>query len=191
LDATLKGMSHPDLVLLPDDVMEKLIQSGHVQADTRQPIGQVGLAVVVRSGAAKPDVSTPEALKQVLGSAKSIVYGDPEESLGGRQAAQVIARLGMADRLKDRITLASGANPMLQVSMGAAELGLHAMHEALETSGVTVAGPVPGPLQPWTRYTMALVADAANESEARQLMDWLAGSAGRTLLQAQGVWRLP
>jgi molybdate transport system substrate-binding protein len=187
--ATFKGMDHPDLVLLPDDLMER--QASHVQADTRRPLGRVGVAVVVKTGVAKPDLSSPDALKQFLGGAKSIVYGEPDANAAGRQAADVIAKLGLTEGLKARTTLSSSANPLSQVDLGAAEVGLHSLHEALETSGVTVVGLVPAPVQSWTRYSIALTAEASNVSEAQRLLQYLAGSSGRALLDAKGVSALP
>jgi molybdate transport system substrate-binding protein len=187
LAGAFKGMNHPDVVVLPEEVMDRLVQGQQAAADTRQGFGQVGVAVVVKSGAAKPDVATPEALQQALKGAKSIVYADPGENAAGRQAAQVVAKLGMADAIKDRTTLAAGSNPMGQVSLGAAELGLHSMHEALATAGVTVAGPVPAAVQQWTRYAIARAAEAPNESEAKRLVAFLVGAGGRSLLDAKGV----
>jgi molybdate transport system substrate-binding protein len=187
LAAAFKGMNHPDVVVLPDEAMDRLVQGKQAAAGTRQGFGQVGVAVVVKSGAAKPDVATPEALQQALKGAKSIVYADPGENPAGRQAAQVVAKLGIADGLKDKTTLAAGSNPLGQVSLGAAEIGLHAMHEALDASGVVVVGPVPGAVQQWAPYAMALAAEAPNESEAKQLMAFLAGAAGRRLLDSKGV----
>lgn len=187
--ATIKGMDHPDLVVLPDDLMER--QSANVQADTRRAFGRVGVAVVVKAGAAKPDLSSPDALKTFLGSAKSIVYGEPDGNAAGRQAAEVVAKLGLTEGLKARTSFSSSANPLSQVDLGAAEVGLHSLHEALETSGVTVAGLVPAPVQSWTRYSIAMTAEAPNVSEAQRLLQYLAGSSGRALLDAKGVAALP
>lgn len=187
--ATLKGMDHPDVVVLPDDLMER--QSSHVQADTRRPLGRVGVAVVVKAGAPKPDLSSPDALKRFLGGAKSIVYGEPDGSAAGRQAADVVAKLGLTEGLKARTSFSSAANPLSQVELGAAEVGLHSLHEALETSGVAVAGLVPAPVQSWTRYSIALTAEAPNVPEAQRLLQYLAGTSGRALLDAKGVTALP
>lgn len=189
LGATFKGMDHPDLVVLPEDLMEQ--QASHIQADTRRPLGRVGVAVAVKAGAAKPDLSSPDAFKRFLGGAKSIVYAEPDTSAAGRQAADVVAKLGLTEDLKARTTLSAAANPLSQVDLGAAEVGLHSLHEALGTSGVTVAGLVPAPVQSWMRYSIALTAEAQNVSEAQRLLQYLAGSTGRALLDAKGMTPLP
>jgi molybdate transport system substrate-binding protein len=187
IQSAIKGMDHPDIAVLSDALLEKAIQAGNAQADTKKPLGQVSLGVVVKQGAAKPDVSTPEALKQALDAAKSIVYSDPGDSATGKQVAQLISALGMADAIKGKTTLSASANPMSQVALGAAELGLHPVNEALDTEGVTLAGAVPAGLQQPARYSAALTAEAPNLSEAQRLMAFLAGSAGRAVLAAKGV----
>lgn len=191
LASAFTAMDHPDLLVLPDDLMDKAMQGGHVQADTRRLIGQAGLALVVRRGADRPEVSTPEALKQVLGRAKSIVYGDPDENSAGAQAVQLLTHLGLVESLKGKTTLASGANPMAQVSLGASELGLQSLHEALEADGVTVISPLPAAVQPWRRYVLALTAEAPNLSDAKALAAFLAGGSGRQLLEGKGLVQLP
>lgn len=182
-----KAMDHPDLAVLSDPLLDKVIQSSHAQGDTRKSVGQVGIGVVVKSGAAKPDVSTPDALKQALTAAKSIVYSDPGDNVAGKQVSDVIGALGLAGALKAKTTFSVSANPMSQVALGAAELGLHPVNEAIETEGVTVAGTVPSALQQPARYSLALVTDAPNLSEANRLIAFLSSSAARAALAEKGV----
>jgi molybdate transport system substrate-binding protein len=189
--SAFRGTDHPDVAVLRSELMEGAVRAGQVQADSRKPMGRVGLAVVVKSGAPKPDVSTQAALTKALAGARSVVYGEPADHPGGRQAAEVIARIGLTETLKDRALVAAGANPLAQVSLGAAEIGLHAMPDALEASGVALVGPVPAELQPWTRYDMALTAEAPNLSEARRLLEYLAGSSGQAVLREKGVSSAP
>lgn len=56
---------------------------------------------------------------------------------------------------------------------------------------MTVAGLVPAPVQSWMRYSIALTAEAQNVSEAQRLLQYLAGSTGRALLDAKGMTPLP
>jgi molybdate transport system substrate-binding protein len=72
-----------DVIILNDYEIDELIAQGAVVTGTRTDIARFGLGVVVRRGAPLPDISTPEALKRTLLSAKSIVYGNPERVRGG------------------------------------------------------------------------------------------------------------
>ena len=68
--------------------MAELEATGKMTPRSRTDLGRIGLGVVIRDGAAVPDVSTPEALKQLLIRAKSIAYTDPK--LGGTSVLIVV-----------------------------------------------------------------------------------------------------
>src|SRR5882762_1118246 len=63
-----------DAAILTSDIIDDLINQGKIAAGTRADIARTGMGVGVRAGAPKPDVSTPEALKRTLLSAKSISF---------------------------------------------------------------------------------------------------------------------
>src|ERR1700704_4590250 len=63
-----------DAAILTSDVIDDLIKQGKIAAGSRTDIARTGMGVGVRAGAPKPDVSTPEALKSALLSAKSISF---------------------------------------------------------------------------------------------------------------------
>src|SRR5579864_8052121 len=61
-----------DVALLTTEVTDELIKEGKVSADSRVDLGRVGVGVGIRSGAPKPDIRTPDAMKLTLLHAKSI-----------------------------------------------------------------------------------------------------------------------
>src|SRR6266404_8619116 len=52
----------------------EVIASGNVIAKSETPLAYVPVGVAVREGMPHPDISTPEAVKKMLLSAKSIAY---------------------------------------------------------------------------------------------------------------------
>ena len=66
-----------DAVIVSEPAMDRLDQDGVVNPESRVPLAKTGMGVAVRAGAPLPDLSTPEAFKQALLAAKSVVYGDP------------------------------------------------------------------------------------------------------------------
>src|ERR1700758_4718692 len=57
-----------------------VLDSGNVVESTATPLCAAAVGVAVKQGAPKPDISTPEAVKKMLLSAKSIAI--PDASLG-------------------------------------------------------------------------------------------------------------
>src|SRR5499433_3350742 len=68
---------HADLIIASAPLMGELEKTGKLTAGSRTDLGRVGLGVVIREGAQVPDISTPEAIKQLLIKATSIAYTDP------------------------------------------------------------------------------------------------------------------
>jgi molybdate transport system substrate-binding protein len=61
-----------DVAFLTLGFVDELIKQGKLDSATRTPVARSGIAIIIRRGAAKPDVSTTEALKRTLLAAKSI-----------------------------------------------------------------------------------------------------------------------
>ena len=81
LRQTIASGAPADLIIASAPLMAELEATGKMAPGSRTDLGRIGLGVVIRDGAPVPDVSTPEAFKQLLINAKSIAYTDPK--LGG------------------------------------------------------------------------------------------------------------
>src|SRR5215475_1232040 len=60
----LAGGEPADVVVLTDVVIEQLADKKLVVAGSRADIARVGMGVCIREGAPRPDIATPDALKQ-------------------------------------------------------------------------------------------------------------------------------
>src|SRR5213596_451515 len=65
-----------DVVILDGSAADELGKRGLVRADTKVELARSLIGMVVREGAAKPDIGTVEALRRTLLAAKSIAYSD-------------------------------------------------------------------------------------------------------------------
>lgn len=158
-----------DVVVGTDISTAKLVGQGLLAADTRAIIARVGVGVGAREGAAKPDISSADALKRALLAAKSVTYPDPARGgASGIHFAKVIEQLGIAQPVKEKSVL--GANPdfvCVAVAKGEVELCVHQISEILPVQGVTLVGPLPRDTQRVTTFAIALSAKASAAEAGR------------------------
>jgi molybdate transport system substrate-binding protein len=145
------------------------------------------LRLAIRAGAPKPDISTAEALKKTLLNAKSIVYADPAKGgASGVYFAHVIDQLGIADQLKSKTILVSGAQSAEMVAKGEAEIGVGQSSEIVPVAGARVLGPLPGEFASTTVFTAGIGASSKSPDAARSLVQFLTGPVAKPILSAKG-----
>jgi len=175
-----------DVLIVAAEVADDMQKRGVILADTRQPLAKVGIGVAVGAKAASPDISTPEAFKQALLNARSIVYIDPAKGTSGKHLVAVFERLGVTAQVNAKATLGEGGNIVEPVGEGKIELGLHQISEILPVKGVKLVGPLPEALQKWTVYTAALTPGSAEPQAARELIRFLTGADAKAVFAARG-----
>ena len=119
-----------DLVVVSPGAIEDLAKKGKVVDKPGIKIARVGVGVMVKDGAPKPDIGTVEAFKQAVLAAKSIAYIDPAS--GGSSGVYVqglFAKLGIADQVKPKAKLKQGGYVADLIKSGEAELGIHQISE--------------------------------------------------------------
>ena len=170
-----------DAVIVAEPVMDALDQDGTVNPESRVRLANAGIAVAVRAGAPVPDLSTPEAFKQALLAAKSVVYGDPmPPNRSGEMAEKVLAEAGILDALKPKLRIvADPAAGQELIAKGEVEMGLYNAGEIAGRKGLTLAGPVPPALQVSTTYEGALMSEGAVPEAARAFIRFLASPDAR------------
>src|SRR5260221_4475845 len=75
-----------DFVLGPRSAIDGLAKAGKLAPGSDAALARSSVAVAVRQGAPKPDISTPDALKRALLAAKAISYSNPAYGGGRRRA---------------------------------------------------------------------------------------------------------
>jgi molybdate transport system substrate-binding protein len=92
--AQLAGGVPTDVVILSREGLTELNAAGRIAPGTDVDLARTPLGVAVRAGAAKPDVSTVEAFKQVVTKAKAVAV--PSSTSGIFLRAELLPRLGIA-----------------------------------------------------------------------------------------------
>jgi molybdate transport system substrate-binding protein len=176
-----------DVIILSRPVMDELQKQDKFAPDSVVDVAGTPVALAVRAGAPKPDISTVEALKQTLLNAKSIVYADPAKGgASGVYFAHVIDQLGIADQLKSKTILVSGAQSSEMVAKGEAEIGVGQSSEIVPVAGAQVLGPLPGEFASTTVFTAGIGGSSKSPEAAKSLIEFLTGPVAKPILNAKG-----
>jgi molybdate transport system substrate-binding protein len=178
-----------DLVMLSESGIAALEKRGIFIPGSRTDLGRTVTGVIVREGAALPDISTPEAFKLALLKARSVAYTDPKAGgSGGIMFAGLLQKLGIADEVNKKAVLGKGGHDVAtSIAEGRAELGTTFISEVLPVKGVKVVGPLPGELHYANTYTGAIHAGSAARETAMAFLRALTNPATRERWIAAGL----
>lgn len=184
-----------DVVLINRSAIGILEKDGKVIASSVTPIAASVAAVAVRRGAAKPDISSPEAFRRMLLSARSVAR--PSPSVGGSSGdhiAKVLEQLGIAEQVNSKsVIVMTGTagqiadSPGEAVAKGKAEVALHQLQELMAVPGLEMAGPFPGELQGSFVFSAALGTNAREAAGGNALIEFLRTPAARGVIEAKGM----
>jgi len=175
-----------DFTVLTSEAIDALVKEGKVAADSRANAARVGIGIGIRAGAAKPDVSTPEALKKALLNAKSITYAAAGASRPPTD--KMLDRMGIADALKSKTLLLAGAEETTAaVRDGKAEILITLISEIVSAKGLELAGPLPDEFQTYIGFAAGVSPSAKNAEAAKAAVKYLTGPKAAAAYKAKGM----
>lgn len=188
LKKRIEGGAAFDVAVITPAVIDDLVAAGKIVSGSRVNLATVGVGVVVKEGAPKPDVSTVEAFKSTLLAAKSVAYIDPASGgSSGVYIDKLLERLGIADQVRPKAKLKKGGYVAELIVSGEAELGLHQISEIVPVKGAVLVGPLPKEIQNTTTYAAGLSASSQNKDAAQALIKMFSGPAAATVLKSKGM----
>jgi len=177
-----------DVAVATPGILKELAAAGKIQAGSETKLAQVGVGVMVKEGAAKPDIGSVEAFRQALLNAKSVAYIDPKSGgSSGIYVDKLLERLGIADQVRPKAKLKQGGYVAELIVDGSAELGIHQISEIVPAKGVVLIGPLPKEIQNTTTYAAAITSSSAHKEAAAALLKALSGPAAAAVLKATGM----
>ena len=182
----LEGES-ADVIILSRGAMQELQKLDKLAASDLVDVAGTPVSVAARAGVPKPDISTVDALKQTLLSARSIVYADPAKGgASGVYFARVLDRLGIAEQMQAKTILVPGAQAAEVVARGEAELGVAQGSEIVPVAGAQLVGPLPGEFASMTVFTAGIGAGSTLRAPASELITFLKGAEAAARFKAKG-----
>jgi molybdate transport system substrate-binding protein len=175
-----------DLAILTPEVTADLTKAGKIAAGTAADLARTGVGFGIRAGAAKPDVSTPDAVKQTLLKAKSISI--VKEGASRATIDKMFERLGIAQAVAAKTTLESGTEKSGEsVAEGRSEIEIVPLSEVPLVAGVQILGPLPGDLQNYLHFQASVGANAKDAAAAKKAIQYLTSSAAAPVFKAKGM----
>ena len=184
LKSRIDGGEGFDVTIMTKGTLDDLAAQGKIADAPRAAIAHAGIGVAVRRGAAKPDLSSSDAFKRAMLSAKSIGYVDQTPTAANLKI--VFAKLGIADEVQSKI------KPLhIQVgdavANGDVEIGLTQISEILSYAGVELAGPLPADIQTYTTFSAGVSAVSKNADATAALIKFLTAPAALPVIKAKGM----
>jgi len=155
-----------DVILLPVPLIAATEKTLPLSPAGRRELARVGLGVITRAGGARPDISTPEAVRKLLLEARSVAFADPSTPSGlhlARMLMQLDISTVMQPKLIHKGAIRGGGE---LVANGEADVGLYLVSEVRTIKGVSVVGLLPPALQNFVVYGAAIPAYNATPEAA-------------------------
>lgn len=178
-----------DAVIMVGYALDELIKQGKVISGSRIEMADSRIGMVVREGAAKPDIGTDEGFRQTLLHAKSIAYSD--SASGVYIERELFKKLGIEDQLRSKAKMIPRIPVASVVANGDYEIGLQQVSELLPIQGATFVGKIPEPLQSVTRFAAGIPVGAQHAKEAKALLDYLASPGVQAEVKSTGLDSVP
>ncbi len=178
-----------DVLLLNRAGIDAMIREGRIRSGSEVTLASSATAIAIKAGAARPDISTPEALKQTLLAARAISYTDPAAGgASGIYFAKLLDRLGIADEInaKTKFPPPAGLSGDFLLT-GEADLAIQQKPELLQVPGIEILGVLPGDLHMVTVFVAGVEVSSPHAAPAKALIDFLRSPPATEIFRAKGL----
>ena len=174
-----------DVVIANRPSLETLARAGKIDVASVRDLATSSVGVAVRSGLAKPDVSTVDALKRALLGADSIAFTGKGAS--GIHFQRLIETLGISEQVRAKAVMQDGGLVGELVVQGRATMAVQQIPELLAVPGLDYVGALPNEIQLTSRIAAGVFAGSPRERAARALVEHLASPQNAGVFSAKGM----
>jgi len=164
---------------------DEALKTGNVDKSTQTVVARVRLAIAVKQGAPKPDISNAAAVKKLLLNAKSIATVDPAQGSVGGATMLALDKMGITAQVKPKLKLYPGGGGVQKaVADGEVEvaLGPYLSDYRNPPAGLQLIGALPPDAATPVDITAWVATNAPDKKAAMQLIDYFKGK------EAASVW---
>jgi molybdate transport system substrate-binding protein len=174
-----------DVVVLSSTAIDSLIAAGSLLPDSRVDLVKSGVAIAVREGAAEPDVTSEEAVKRAVLSAKTLSYSTGPS---GVYLEKLFERWGILEEIRSRIVVPPPGVPVGSlVAGGTVALGFQQLSELMSLAGIKVVGPLPAAIQTITLFSGGISPGCEQPELGRALLAYMASPSVADVKQRFGM----
>ena len=174
-----------DLVFLASNAIDKLQAAGRVVAASKVDLMLSSTAVAVPAGAAKPDISSEDAVRAAVLAAASIGYSTGPS---GVALQKLFERWGIAEQIQSRIVQAKPGVPVgSMVASGEVALGFQQLSELFHVTGIQIVGALPAAIAIDTVFSAGVVTGSVRADAAQQLLAFMASPKAADAKRKQGM----
>jgi molybdate transport system substrate-binding protein len=160
-----------DMTIVTREAIDRLVRDGVIVPGSTADLAQSGVGIAVKAGAAKPDISSVDALRRTLLDAKSVAFSRLGAS--GVHFGQVIERLGIADEVRRKANISDSFVGEV-AARGDAEIAVQQISELKAVAGIDIVGPLPDEMQKISVFAAGVFRAARNPDGAKRLIAYLA-----------------
>jgi molybdate transport system substrate-binding protein len=174
-----------DLVIVGAPDIDAFVKDGKMMPGSRVDIASSGVGMAVKAGSPRPDISSSEAVKKALLSARAVAYSTGPS---GVYVQRLFDRLGIADQMKDKSKqTAPGVRVAQYIANGEAELGFQQVSELVHEAGIDFLGPLPAEIQNVTVYSSGIPIGSNASEPAKALQAFLSAPSAAPIFRKNGM----
>lgn len=174
-----------DMIIMSAPSIEEHLKSGKLIAGSRVDLAKSGVAIAVPKGAPKPDMSSTEAVKKLLLTAKSIGYSTGPS---GNHFLTLIDKLGVANEVKPKLKQTpTGVFVGTIIASREVEFGVQQVSELSHFPGIDYVGALPADIQSYTMFSSGIIAGAKEAEAANALVKFITSPAAAGAYKKRGM----
>jgi len=174
-----------DVIILSKNSLHNLKSLDYVLPDSTVDLVRSSIGMVVKKGAAVPDISSNEAFITTLLNAKSIGYS--ASASGTYLSTNLWPKLDLWQHIEGKSKRILSERVATVVVRGEVEIGFQQVSEILPIKGAKFAGKIPTDFQKITIFSTGIVKGSSSVQAAEQLIRFLSSKDAASTIQMQGL----